>query len=135
MKRFASLGGFVAVVAVLVAPVLAADSYKVGPVHSTNVFRIKHANTAYVWGRFHEMAGNCTLDSANPTKSTFNIEINAASVDTNNEKRDAHLNSPDFFNTTQYPGITFKSTLVEKGEGENALQVTGDLTLHGVTKS
>ena len=135
MKQFFPLGVAVMTLGVLVAPVLAADSYKVDPVHSSNAFRIKHANAAYFHGRFNETAGSFTLDSADPTQASFNVEISAASVDTNNEKRDGHLKSADFFNVKQYPAITFKSTSVEKGEGENTLAVTGDLTMHGVTKS
>ena len=116
------------------APALAAESYKVDPVHSTSVFRIKHANTAWFWGRFNEPAGAFTLDDADPTKSTFNVDLTVDKIDTANAKRDAHLKSPDFFNAKQYPKITFKSTKVEKGDADNVLSVTGDLTMHGVTK-
>lgn len=131
MLRIALLG-FSALL-VLVAPVLAADNYKADPVHSTAVFRIKHANVAYFWGVFKEPTGSFTLDDADVTKSSFAVELQLAKIDTANEKRDAHLKSPDFFNAKQYPTITFKSTAVKKGEG-NMLSVTGDLTLHGVTK-
>ena len=74
------------------------------------------------------------LDEADPTKSTFTAEIPVANVDTHNAQRDAHLKSPDFFNAKQYPTITFKSTAVKKGDAPNTLQVTGNLTMHGVTK-
>ena len=112
----------------------APEAYKVDPVHSTSVFRIKHANIAPFWGRFNEPIGSFTLDDADPTKSGFTIELSVDKVDTANAKRDAHLKSPDFFNAKQYPKITFKSTSVAKGEGENVLAVTGDLSMHGVTK-
>ena len=115
------------------APARAAEAYKVDPVHSSSVFRIKHANAAYFWGRFNEPAGAFTLDEADPTKSSFTVELSADKIDTGNAKRDAHLKSPDFFNAKQYPAISFKSTSVKKGEG-NTLQVTGNLTMHGVTK-
>ena len=118
----------------LAAPVFAAESYKVDPVHSSAVFRIKHANVSYFAGRFNAPDGSFMLDEADPTKSTFNVVLHVDKVDTANEKRDAHLKSPDFFNAKQYPTITFKSTSVKKGEG-STLQVTGDLTMHGVTKS
>ena len=112
----------------------AAETYKADPVHSTSVFRIKHANAAYFWGRFNEPMGSFTIDAADPTKSTFEVELTVDKIDTANDKRNAHLKSPDFFNAKQYPKITFKSTSVKKGQGDNMLDVTGDLTLHGVTK-
>ena len=112
----------------------AGETYKADPVHSSAVFRAHHAGAAYVWGRFNDPAGTFMLDESDLTKSTFSSEIQVANVDTHNEKRDAHLKSPDFFNAKQYPTITFKSTSVKKGEG-NFLQVTGDLAMHGVTKS
>ena len=116
-------------------PALAADNYKVDPVHSSSVFRIKHANTAWFYGRFNAPSGSFSLDASDPSKASFTIELNANNVDTGNEKRDAHLKSPDFFNAKQYPTITFKSTAVKQGDSPNALAVTGDLTMHGVTKS
>jgi polyisoprenoid-binding protein YceI len=128
-----ALAAALAVVA-FAAPSFAAESYKVDPVHSSAVFRIKHANVSYFAGRFNAPDGTFTLDDADPTKSSFNIVLSVDKIDTANEKRDAHLKSPDFFNAKQYPTITFKSTSVKKGEG-SALQVTGDLTMHGVTKS
>jgi polyisoprenoid-binding protein YceI len=112
----------------------AADTYKADPIHSSSAFRIKHANAAYVWGRFNSPNGTFTLDEADPTKSSFSVELQAANVDTGNDKRDAHLKSPDFFNAKQYPTIKFTSKSVKKGEG-NFLEVTGDLQMHGVTKS
>jgi len=123
------------VFALVAAPaVFAADTYKVDPVHSALIFRAKHANVGMFYGRFNAIGGQFTLDEADPTKSSFNFEVQAGSVDTQNEKRDAHLKSPDFFNAKQYPTITFKSTSVKKGEQTNVLEVTGDLTFHGVTK-
>ena len=118
----------------LAAPALAAESYKVDPVHSSAIFRIKHANVSFFSGRFNAPDGSFVLDEADPTKSSFNIVLKVDSVDTANAQRDTHLKSPDFFNAKQYPTITFKSTAVKKGEG-NVLQVTGDLMMHGVTKS
>ena len=114
-------------------PALAADNYKVDPVHSTSAFRIIHAGAAPFWGRFNEPTGTFMLDESDPTKSTFTIELKADNVDTANAKRDAHLKSPDFFNAKQYPKIQFNSTSVKKGEGE-VLEVTGNLAMHGVTK-
>ena len=130
-----SIGGLVAVIVLSVgAQAFAADNYRVDPVHSSAVFRIKHANVAPFWGRFNDPTGTFALDAADPSKSSFVIEIAVDKVNTGNAQRDNHLKSPDFFNARQYPKISFKSTSVKKGEGDNMLEVSGDLTMHGVTK-
>ncbi len=109
------------------------SSYKVDSVHSSVVFRVTHANVSPFWGMFTSPSGSFTLDSADPTKSSFNISIQADNVVTGNEKRDNHLRSPDFFNAKQYPTIAFTSSSVAKGEGDTLL-VTGTMDLHGVKK-
>jgi polyisoprenoid-binding protein YceI len=134
MKHFAHTAAL-ALVLILTGQALAADEYKVDPMHAMVLFRIQHAGIGYVHGRFNDPSGSFTLDEADPSKSKFNVEVQVANVDTHNDKRDAHLKSPDFFNAKQYPTITFKSTSVKKGASANTLDVTGDLTLHGVTKS
>jgi len=111
----------------------AADTFKADPVHSAVVFSAHHANSGYVWGRFNDPSGTFTLDD-DAAKDSFTVEIPVANIDTHNDKRDAHLKSPDWFNAKQYPTIAFKSTSVQK-TNDTTLQVTGDLTLHGVTKS
>jgi len=111
----------------------AGDTFTVDAGHSSNMFKISHMGVGNFMGRFNEMEGTYTLDPAKPEASTFNITIDAESVDTNSEGRDKHLRNPDFFNTAEYPTITFKSTKVEKA-GDNMLNVTGDLTFCGVTK-
>jgi polyisoprenoid-binding protein YceI len=113
----------------------AADTYKVDPVHSSVVFRVTHAGIGAVYGRFNDYGGSFALDDADASKSTFAFEIQVNGVDTRVEKRDAHLKSPDFFNAKQYPTITFKSTAVKKSDKPNTLEVAGDLTMHGTTKS
>jgi polyisoprenoid-binding protein YceI len=123
-----------AAVLVLAAQVRAAETYRVDPVHSSAVFRIKHANVAPFWGRFNDPTGTFVLDESDPSRSSFTIEIAVDKVNTGNAQRDNHLKSPDFFNARQYPRISFKSTAVKKAEGENMLEVSGELTLHGVTK-
>jgi len=133
MKPLAVVGVLCAAVAVA-AESGPAETYKVDPVHSTVLFRAKHAGASYTWGRFNDPSGSFVLDPADPTRCRFSGEIQVANIDTHNEKRDAHLKSPDFFNAKQYPTITFKSTSARKGEG-NVLQVTGDLRMHGVTRS
>ena len=113
-----------------------ADTYKVDPVHSFALFSIHHFNAGNVWGRFNEPAGSFTLDP-DPAKDTFSVELKVANLDTANARRDTDLKGPDWFNARQFPAITFKSTGVKKAEGGqgNRLEVTGDLTIRGVTKS
>lgn len=111
----------------------AADSFKVDPVHSTVIFKIFHFNVAPFYGRFDAPEGSFVLDDQDAAKSTFEFSIPVEKVDTGNEKRDNHLKGPDFFNARQFPTITFKSKSVAK-KTETAYEVTGDLTIHGVTK-
>jgi polyisoprenoid-binding protein YceI len=106
-----------------------ADTYKIDPVHSSIVFKIKHANVSYVYGRFNKFEGAFTLDG---DKSSVEATAAVESIDTAVPKRDDHLRGPDFFNAKQFPDISFKSTKVEEKDGK--LVFTGDLTLHGVTK-
>lgn len=110
----------------------AEEKYSVDPVHSTVIFKITHFNMAPFYGRFNEPTGNFVLDE-DPAKTSFNFEIQADKVDTANEKRNAHLKGPDFFNAKQFPTITYKSNKVTKAPN-GAYEVEGDLTLHGVTK-
>ena len=109
-----------------------ADTYKVDPTHSSVIFSVKHMGVSDFYGAFKQISGTVNLDTADPAKSAVELTIPVESVDTRNEKRDQHLKSPDFFNAAQFPTITFKSTKVEANGGN--YKVTGDLTLHGVTK-
>ena len=84
------------------------------------------------YGRFNDVSGTVVLDKADPSKSSVELTIPVESVDTHNEKRDQHLKSPDFFNAKQFPVMTFKSKQVESSG--DTYKVTGDFTLHGVTK-
>ncbi len=111
-----------------------ADSYKLDTVHSSVIFSNHHMNAGYVYGRFNTIDGTMVLDD-NAAKCSFDVTVKAASIDTANQKRDDHLKGPDFFNVEQFPTITFKSTKVAAGKEANTLDVTGDLTLHGVTKT
>lgn len=114
----------------------AAKTYQIDAVHSSVLFRAKHLGVTYFYGRFNEFSGNITMDETDISKSKVEFEVKTASVDTANKKRDQHLRSPDFFNTKQFPVITFKSTKVSAKAGqENMLEVTGDFALHGVKKS
>lgn len=118
---------------IFAAPARASDTYKVDGSHSSVLFRIKHLNVSYFYGRFTDVSGTCVFDESDPTKSTIQIAIQTESIDTHDQKRDAHLKSPDFFNARQFPTITFKSTAIKLAE-EDKLEVSGDLTFHGVTK-
>jgi polyisoprenoid-binding protein YceI len=112
----------------------AAETYSVDPVHSSVVFKVKHADTSWFYGVFEGPSGKLQVDAADPTKSSIEIEIDAATVDSRDDKRDAHIQSPDFLSAKEFPAITFQSTAVRK-KGEKELEVTGDLTFRGVTKS
>lgn len=112
---------------------LAADTYELDPAHSHLVFKINHLGLADQFGRFNDFSGTVIVDEKTPAKSKVEVTVKTASVDTNNEKRDEHLRSPDFFNAKQFPTLTFKSTKVE-AEGKDTYKVTGNLTLNGVTK-
>jgi polyisoprenoid-binding protein YceI len=109
----------------------AADTYKLDPVHTSVIFRVNHFGVSYVYGRFDEASGTFSVDDKSPS---FDITVNAESVDTNNKQRDTHLKSADFFSVKEFPTLTFKSTSVASS-GDKKFDVTGDLTMHGVTKS
>jgi len=85
-----------------------------------------------VHGRFHDVSGKVMLDEADPTKSTVELQIQTASIDTQEPDRDKHLKSPDFLDAEKYPVITFKSAHIAKSG--KAFEVAGDLTIRGVTK-
>jgi polyisoprenoid-binding protein YceI len=122
-----------ALVAVLGTTAVFAQSYKIDPSHSSVDFGIRHMGVSTVRGSFHITEGTVTFDAANPAKDSVEALIDVASVDTGMTQRDAHLKSPDFFDTAKFPTATFKSTSVTKsGAGYD---VTGDLMLHGVTKA
>jgi polyisoprenoid-binding protein YceI len=121
------------IAALLAASPALADAYKLDGSHSASTFAVKHMLISTVRGEFTRTEGSVTIDPADVTKSSVEATIDAASVNTRDEKRDGHLKSPDFFDVAKFPKITFKSTKVEKA-GEGKLKVTGDLTMHGVTK-
>lgn len=116
----------------LVAPAFAADSYKIDSVHSEVGFKIRHL-VAKTSGRFTAFQGTISVDSANMSNSTVEITIDTASINTDNEYRDKDLRSDKYFDVANNPTITFKSTAV-KEVSKGKLEVTGDFTLHGVTK-
>jgi polyisoprenoid-binding protein YceI len=118
----------------LVAPgLLHAAPWEFDPEHTGVHFQVRHLMISSVRGDFGKVAGKIVYDEADVTKSTADISIDAASINTRNAKRDAHLRSPDFLDVAKYPAISFRSTRVEKAK-DGTLRMTGDLTLHGVTK-
>jgi polyisoprenoid-binding protein YceI len=109
-------------------------AYKLDPRHSSAQFSVTHLMISTVRGAFHAVNGSVNLDDNDITKSTVDITIDASTVDTNEPDRDKDLKSPNFFDVAKYPTITFKSTRVDHG-APGHLKVTGDLAMHGVTKS
>ena len=101
--------------------------------HSSCVFACKHAGAAWFMGTFDRVAGKVSLDPAAPQKGNVELTIPVEGLDSNNEQRDGHLKSPDFFNAKENPEITFKSTSIQ-ADGKN-LSVTGDLSMAGETQS
>ncbi len=122
-----------AILAMMALPAAAKPTHTIDGVHSTVLFKVLHLGAAYNYGRFNDVSGSITLDAAKPEASAVDLTIKTASVDTNNVKRDDHLRGPDFFLVKQFPTATFKSKAVKKS-GDNTWDVSGDLTIRGVTK-
>lgn len=102
-------------------------------VHSSVNFTVRHMVVSKVRGRFTKWEGTLAMDEKDPSGGQVEVVIDAASIDTGVLQRDEHLRSGDFFDVAHFPTIAFKSTRVEKA-GAGALKVTGDLTMHGVTR-
>lgn len=107
--------------------------YQIDVAHTRVGFVARHAMVTKVRGTFKEFEGHAHLDVADPAKSSAELTIQVASIDTGQEQRDAHLRGPDFFDTENYPTMTYKSTSVEKIDDTTA-RVTGELTIKDVTK-
>ena len=115
------------------APSTLTGTYAVDPTHSRIGFVARHAMVTKVRGSFNEFEGTGYFDAENPANSHLRLTIQAASIDTRNADRDAHLKSNDFFDMENHPEITFVSTSVEQVDGDS-YRVSGDLTIKGVTK-
>lgn len=126
--------GAVVAMAGLALSANAADKFLLDPAHASVLFGVSHLGFSKTFGRFNKVEGAFTLDADAPEKSSVVVTMDAASLDTNHEKRDEHLRGKDFFDVAQFPALTYKSTSV-KLTGEKTAIVTGDLTMHGVTKS
>lgn len=126
------------VLALLAAPsARAADIYDLDQTHFSIIFSVSHMNMSYTYGMFRVANAQVVLDKENPANSSFTMTIKADSIDTNNQQRDSHLKGPDFFDVASYPDITFTSTTVvpdtRPGLPGINFQVTGNLSMHGVT--
>jgi polyisoprenoid-binding protein YceI len=106
--------------------------YSIDKAHSEVTFQVRHLLTK-VRGRFSEFEGTIEYDEANPERSSVNVTIQAASVDTNERDRDTHLRTGDFFEVEKFAALTFKSTRATR-KGSEGFDVAGDLTIHGVTR-
>jgi polyisoprenoid-binding protein YceI len=114
------------------APAALAQSYTIDGAHSKAQFSVRHMMVSNVRGEFTKMKGTVVYDEKNPAAIKIDATIDVASINTGEPKRDEHLKSPDFFDVAKYPTITFRSKSARKTA--NGLAVTGDLTIHGVTK-
>ncbi|WP_136514017.1 YceI family protein [Geomonas edaphica] len=124
----------IAAVAAFALPALAsASTWNIDPDHSNVGFKVRHLMVSNVKGSFEKQKGTVEINDKDITKSKVAVTIETASVNTNVAKRDEHLRSADFFDVAKYPTMTFVSKSVAKA-GKGKLRVTGDLTLHGVTK-
>ena len=106
--------------------------YALDPSHTSVVFGVSHLGYSFTYGRFNKVDGHFVFDKNSPTNSQFTVTIDAASVDTNDAKRDEHLRNADFFNVRQFPTIEFRSTQVD--QNRTGLQLVGNMVMHGETK-
>jgi polyisoprenoid-binding protein YceI len=122
-----------AVALLLTVSAAAQDTWQLDPPHSSAQFSVRHLGVSTVRGAFTKVSGSVVYDPANLSKSSIQATIDASSVDTRVDMRDNDLRSPRFLDAQKYPTITFQSRKVEAA-GAGKLKVTGDLTLHGVSK-
>ncbi|MHC8509905.1 MAG: YceI family protein [Rhodospirillales bacterium] len=126
---------FAAALMFAAAPPAAAADYVIDfeGAHASINFRVQHLGYSWLTGRFDKFSGAFSFDAAKPEAASIAVDIDTASVSSNHARRDNHLRSPDFLDVKKYPKASFKSTSV-KVTGAKTGQMTGDLTLHGVTK-
>jgi polyisoprenoid-binding protein YceI len=108
-------------------------TWKLDPAHSSAEFKVKHMMISNVKGRFSGLSGTLLEHATDPSLSSIEASVDVSTVATGDPQRDGHLKSADFFDVEKYPKMTFKSNRVER-KGEAEYSVSGDLTLHGVTK-
>ena len=131
MKRL--LASLAAIFALSLPALAGATTWNIDSDHSNIGFKVRHLMVSNVKGSFEKKSGVVTINDKDITKSKVEVSIDTASVNTNVAKRDEHLRSPDFFDVARYPTMTFVSKRVAKA-GKGKLKVTGDLTLHGITR-
>jgi polyisoprenoid-binding protein YceI len=112
---------------------MSTTTWNLDPVHSTAEFKVRHMMISWVKGKFTGLTGTLTLHDSDHTLHQVEASIDVASIQTGAADRDGHLKSGDFFNVEQFPTLTFKSSDV-KSAGKGEFSVTGDFTMHGVTK-
>lgn len=110
-----------------------AEVWKVDPAHSSVGFTVRHLVVTKVNGQFTDFDGEITYDGKDLSKGSVTFTVQAKSISTDNQRRDDHLRSADFFAVDSFPTLTFKSTKIVPGEGDN-FKMTGDLTIRGITK-
>jgi polyisoprenoid-binding protein YceI len=130
-KSLSALAGAGALLAM--AGTALASEWVVDSTHVTAQFAVKHMMVSTTRGQFDKVSGDVQLDDKDLTRSKVNITIDANSINTREAKRDAHLKSPDFFDTAKHPNLTFASTKIAKA-GKDKFKVTGNLTMRGVSK-
>lgn len=108
-------------------------AWKIDSSHSRVAFSVRHMMISNAHGQFNNVSGTVEFDEAQPTRSTVDVQIEAASIDTRDEKRDGHLRSADFFDAAQYPYLTFKSRRVEVTDDSHG-KLHGDLTIKNITR-
>jgi polyisoprenoid-binding protein YceI len=133
LRRIALVSSLAASLVVASAPLFAA-TYTLEPDYTQGVFRWNHLGFSSPAAQFAQGTGTLEFDPANPAKSSVKVTISLSSLNSGVPALDEHLRSEDFFETAKFPTATFRSTRVESGAASNRLKVTGELSLHGVTR-
>jgi len=131
MKRI--ITSIVTLIALAAPALVSASTWTIDPDHSNIGFKVRHLMVSNVKGSFEKLAGTVEINDKDITRSKVEVSIDTNSINTNVQKRDEHLRSADFFDVATYPAMTFVSKKVAKA-GKGKLKVTGDLTLHGISK-
>ncbi len=124
---------FIVSLLVIIPQAAMAATWKIDPVHTAVEFKIRHLMVSWVKGVFADVDGSAQIDDADLSKASVSVKIATASVDTNNQKRDDHLRSADFFDVTKFPAMTFVSKKVVVANGQPT-KIVGDLTIRDVTR-